>query len=595
MNSNKIRILGVSPYHGMENIMINLANEMKNIELTTIVGDLSSGTELIVEQLSKDYDVIISRGGTAEYIKKITNTPIIEVPISVYDILRAIKMCENYNQYYAIVGFPAITSPAHTLCDLLQYNLEIVTINDIDNVENILKNLKNDGHNIIICDNITNILAKELGLTPILITSGVESIQSAFDQAIKLYKDYSIVQEKNNILTKALEKQDVFTVIFNSDLSVYFSNFPYINNSSVLNYLKELLGDFHGNSQEKSFHLIENTLYSVSINKININEKALFIFSIQENPISPKSNKYGIRFFNCNEMKDRYYNSFYKFTSSFLDINKQVEQINISSIPVVILGEKGTGKDIIAAKMYFESKFKDNPFISVNCELITDKYLDFLINNHHSPFYDNHNTLFISNLQALSSLQRKQLLIFILDTNLHKRNRIIFTCSQTLNDECSDPSAEFIDYLHCNTLYLPPLRNSNENLLSSCSLYLNELNLNYSKQIIGFQPDAITLLNNYHWPENFLQLKRVLKELVMLTNTPYITSEEVKKILKKEEYRFPIENKNDSAINFDYDKPLHDLVKDIVHVVLDQCNGNQSLAAKKLNISRTTLWRYLKQ
>ena len=595
MSLNKIRILGVAPYPGMENIMIQLAKKRKDIELTTIVGDLSCDTEIITKHLAKNYDVIISRGGTAQFIKQITNTPIIEISISVYDILRAIKMCENYNQYYAIVGFPAITSPAHTLCDLLQYNLDIVTINDINDVENILNNLKNNGHNIIICDNITSLLAKDLGLTPILITSGVESIQSAFDQAIKLYKNYSIIQEKNNILTKTLEIQSIYTVIFNSDLSIYFSNYTHNDASSIFDYLKELLKDFHDSSHEKSFHLIENTLYSVSINKIKLNKKILFVFSLQKNKVSPKSNKHGIRFFNCNEMKDKYYNSFYRFTTSYSDINKQFEKININSIPVVILGEKGTGKDIVAAKLYFESKFNNNPFISINCELINDRSWDFLINHHHSPFYDNHNTLFISNLHALSSLQRKQLLIFILDTKLHKRNRIIFTCSQTLKDESIDPSAEFIEYLSCNTLYLPPLRNLNENLLSSCSLYLNDLNLNFSKQIVGFQPDAIALLNDYYWPENFLQLKRVLKELVMLTTTPYITAETVKTILEKEKYRFHIKNKSEYLANFDYDKPLNDIIQDIVHLVLDQCNGNQSQTAKKLNISRTTLWRYLNQ
>ncbi len=595
MNLNKIRMLGVAPYPGMQHVMAQLAEKRDDIDLTTIVWNLGSETETLTKCLSKNYDVIISRGGTAQFIKKITNTPIVEIPISIYDILIAIKMCENSNTDYTIVGFPAITSTAHTLCDLLQYKLDIITIDDIDNIQNILETLKDNGHNIIICDTITSLLAKDLGLIPILVTSGMESVQSAFDQAVKLYKDYAAIQDRNYILTQALEKQSIYTVILNYDGSTYFSNYNRNDNLDVLNYLKGLSEDFHNSSHEKSFHLIENTLYAVSIDKIKVNKKIFFVFSLQPNPISSESNKHGIRFFNCNDMKEKYYNSFYKLTSSYLDINNQLEQINMSSIPVVVLGEKGSGKNIVAAKLYFESSYNNNPFISINCELINDKSWDFLINNYDSPFYDNHNTLFVSNLQSLSPLQRKQLLTLILDTKLHKRNRIIFTCSQTLKDESSDPSAEFIEYLSCATLYLPPLRDLKENLLSSCSLYLNQLNINLSKEIVGFEPDAIALLNSYHWPQNFIQLKRVLKELVMLTNTPYITLETVKKVLDKEEYRFPTKDKTDYLSNFDYNKPLNDIIQDVIHIVLDQCNGNQSQAAKKLNISRTTLWRYLKQ
>ena len=125
-------------------------------------------------------------------------------------------------------------------------------------------------------------------------------------------------------------------------------------------------------------------------------------------------------------------------------------------------------------------------------------------------------------------------------------------------------------------------------------MYLNALNLNLSKQVIGFEPDAIPLLSSYYWPQNFIQLKRVLMELVMLTNTPYISTESVESILAKESQQFPVQNSNQPSINFNYDKPLSDIIQDVVHVVLSQCNQNQSQAAKKLGISRTTLWRYLK-
>ena len=69
------------------------------------VGDLSHGKELVLRHIGENYDAIISRGGTAQLIKEVTEIPVVEISLSVYDILRAIKLAENYQERYAIIGF----------------------------------------------------------------------------------------------------------------------------------------------------------------------------------------------------------------------------------------------------------------------------------------------------------------------------------------------------------------------------------------------------------------------------------------------------------------------------------------------------------
>ncbi len=121
----------------------------------------------------------------------------------------------------------------------------------------------------------------------------------------------------------------------------------------------------------------------------------------------------------------------------------------------MILGEKGSGKNQIAAKLYIDSPQKDNPYIIIDCQLINDKIWNFLTRHYNSPFCDKNNTIFISNIQALSDIYRQQLLSILLDTNTHKRNRILISCliscSQTIDETSSDPSRNFIDYLPCTT------------------------------------------------------------------------------------------------------------------------------------------------
>ena len=142
MNIQPIRILGIAPYEGMKAIMKNLAKERDDIDLTVYVGDLEEGVEIAKQNFHGNYDVIISRGGTASLIEAAASIPVVEITLSVYDILRAIKLAENYSDSYAIVGFPSITSSAHILCDLLQYDIDIFTLYTQDEVQPFLKKLK---------------------------------------------------------------------------------------------------------------------------------------------------------------------------------------------------------------------------------------------------------------------------------------------------------------------------------------------------------------------------------------------------------------------------------------------------------------------
>ena len=130
----KIRILGIAPYEAMKTAMLRLAQNRSELELDVYVGDLHYGVEIVRHHMDEYYDAIISRGGTAELIEQVADVPVVEISLSVYDILRAMKLAENYKERYAIVGFPSITGSAHVLCDLLRYQIDIFTIHSGDEV-----------------------------------------------------------------------------------------------------------------------------------------------------------------------------------------------------------------------------------------------------------------------------------------------------------------------------------------------------------------------------------------------------------------------------------------------------------------------------
>lgn len=109
------RILGIAPYDGMRTAMEQAAQAYPNVELEVYTGDLEEGQAIVQSITPNSYDCIISRGGTATLIRQVTDLPVVDIHISVYDVLRTMKLAENYTSLYAIVGFPSITEPAHTL------------------------------------------------------------------------------------------------------------------------------------------------------------------------------------------------------------------------------------------------------------------------------------------------------------------------------------------------------------------------------------------------------------------------------------------------------------------------------------------------
>ena len=135
------RILGIAPYDGMRTAMEQAAQTYPEVELDVFTGDLEEGKAIVQQVPPNAYDCVISRGGTAALIRQVTDLPVVDIQISVYDVLRTMKLAENYTSLYAIVGFPSITEPAHTLCSLLGFNLDILTVHSAAEVSHTLERL----------------------------------------------------------------------------------------------------------------------------------------------------------------------------------------------------------------------------------------------------------------------------------------------------------------------------------------------------------------------------------------------------------------------------------------------------------------------
>lgn len=600
MAQNKIKILGVAPYEGMKIMMQRLAAQRSDIDLTVFVGDLNEGVEIAKQNFNNSYDVIISRGGTAEMIGKITSIPLIEISLSVYDILRAIKLAENYLDRYAIVGYSGITTAAQSLCDLLQYKVDIFTIHDVDEVDTTLVKLKKMGYKMVLCDTVTQTTAKRIGLNAILITSGDESIISAFDQAEKFFRSNASIKEDKRFFEDIIRGYEGSILVYDNDKQLVFSSGTVENADKLSLFLKKILAEDDGLDDKKMVKNIDDLLYTITCKIIRNRGNHYVAFYIKSELAPLAKGKHGIKYSNKSEVEDYFFNSFYSVTNPLRDFKDNLDQISLSNAPALIIGEIGTGKSQIARLIYTQSPQSNSPFITIDCELLNSKTWQFLLHHHSSPLNDSGNTLFFKDIHALPSQKIVLLISSIVDMNLHKRNRVIFSFGVDNLNAYPPELISITNQISCLSVTLSPLRDKIEEIPKLSSLYISTVNLNLAKQIIGFDQEALIQLQNYNWPYNYNQFKRCLEEMAVITTTPYISAHTVTQVLAKEkavtkERCIPITTSKD-VLNYEINtnSTLNDLTRDIIALYVEKSNGNYSVAAKKLGISRTTLWRYLK-
>jgi len=200
--------------------------------------------------------------------------------------------------------------------------------------------------------------------------------------------------------------------------------------------------------------------------------------------------------------------------------------------------------------------------------------------------------IFFLHLEELSTQRQHTLLSLIEDTGLAGRLRLIFACEAQEGRLLHAFSRELISRLGPLTLQLPTLRDRRDEIPALASVYLSNLNMELGKQISGVEPAAMEMLARYDWPGNYAQFKRVLHELSVMADGHYISGIDTAEKLAQERNMF--RKLPETAGGFlPEGATLDEMTRSIIEHTLAENGGNQSLTARRLCISRSTLWRIL--
>ncbi len=296
--------------------------------------------------------------------------------------------------------------------------------------------------------------------------------------------------------------------------------------------------------------------------------------------------------------------------SQMQDIYKLIEDIAPTDSTVLIQGESGTGKELVASAIHQKSLRQNKPFIVINCSAYPATLLESELFGHEKGaftgavrqkagrFEQAHGgTVFLDEIGEIPASSQIKLLR-VLQTQKFERIggeqtlavdvRILAATNKDLLQEVKDSNFREDLYYRLNVIpiNLPPLRKRRNDIPLQARYFMRRFAGQQEKDIDEISSDALRLLLKYSWPGNVRELENCIEHAVVLARESQIEAADLPDVLHDTSAQNDISDKSTTIM---------DTEARLLKEVLDECNWNKKEAARRLGISRNTLYRKLKK
>lgn len=563
----KIKALFVAPYAAMENLIEECRGEEHDLDLQIKIGNLQEGVKFAKEAETQGIDIIISRGGTAKLIGETVDLPVIDVHLSGYDMLRVLTIANDFPRKKAIVGFSTITDGAKAIIDLLEIPIDIFTIDTEEETEPLLRTLKQEGYQMIMGDVVTYETASRLGLIGVLIQSGREAIREAFKEA-KMVSRW-ILRSKREIdrLKKVLQVTASDFMVLSEKGTIIYEQWPNFEGPPLSNDQLEQSPNSNNGGNREITQVTGRNGEPVKLIKTKIvsEESSFFVYEctpIKRDPIFQENVKASV-------------------LSPPLIIHQSeamaacINMINrcLSYDQFILIGERGTGKELIAKYIHYYKNQGSALFASI-------KALNALELNPEKMDQDI-KTIYVHTLEQLDEGLRE---------NLWRKLQVlkkmgITTISSVLEES---PLSGRLYEEEVIRLSIPRLKDRKEDFKELVSSFILHFNQTLGTSVIRINEKGLALLKEYSWPGNVDELKALIKDAVLMEREYVIDEVLIQSLLNRKSFE-RVKLSSDLLTG-----SLETIEKKIIEKVLEEEGFNQTKAAKRLKINRSTLWRKLK-
>ncbi|HEX3019352.1 MAG TPA: sigma 54-interacting transcriptional regulator [Chitinispirillaceae bacterium] len=291
-------------------------------------------------------------------------------------------------------------------------------------------------------------------------------------------------------------------------------------------------------------------------------------------------------------------------SNSMRELYRYVAQVAPSITTVLIRGETGTGKELVARAIHQKSNLRDGPFIAVNCAALPESLLESELFGHEKGAFTGafntrigkfeaaqNGTLFLDEIGELSlcaqgillrAIQEKEFQRIGSMDNIRVNVRLIAATNRNLEEDVlKDRFREDLFYrLNVFTIVLPPLRERGADIFLLSDHFVKKYSKLHMKQVERISTAAIEMLSSYHWPGNVRELENVIERAVIVCEGNVIEGHDLPRILQQ------CSLKKSTGEFGTFDNLIASYEKELIIDALKDCDGNQTDAAKLLRTTK---------
>ena len=623
------KVVLIAPYPELHKATERMVAEL-GVEVSVVEGDLNEGVLAAQRAVADGAEVLVSRGGTALLIKQSVDVPVVEIEVSPFDIIRSLETLKDQRGPIGVIGFRNLIYGCESIGKVLGVDLRELPIASREEVPAVIAAAATAGIRVIIGGNAAVRQAASYGLKGVLVVSGREALLRSLHDALRLADVRRAERERAELLRVlvssshegivAVDTQERITV-FNRHaerllglkaIDVLGTRLP---GRGPLACLAQVLR--HGKEEHEDIHTIGERAVISRFSPLIVNGRIdgavahlRDVTDIQRLEQIARQKLHSTGLYARTRFDDLVGKS-----GGLVELMARAKRYAVADSTVLIMGESGTGKELLAQSIHNASARASGPFVAVNCAALPESLIESELFGYAEGAFTgarrggkaglfelaHGGTLFLDEIgempllpqsRLLRALQERAILRVGGDRILPVDVRVLASTNRNLNTliERGQFREDLFYRLNTLTLIIPPLRQRVEDVPILARHFLMK-HRQLNPVVTRMEAPTLRLLERYPWPGNVRELEHAIERLLILAEGPTVTAAEIRRTLEglmQDRHWGGLPAAPTGTTELDR------MELATIRRVLAEEGNNRSRAARRLGVSRSTLWRKLK-
>ncbi len=623
-------IVAIAPNRELEHVLKDLVKE-NSLPVRVYQGDLLEGLEVARAALEDKVEVFVSRGGTALMLQHADmGVPVVEIKVSAYDILTALAESRRVTEHVAVVGFKNVIQGSAEIARLIDLQADEYHVDSALDVTDCLRHVKELGIKWVIGDTVVHRSAASLGLGCTLITSGKKAVLEALETATFLASVRRRERANAIRLQTILDHVGDGVVAVDKDGNIVAMNKTAEQVLSLEDMPKLNLRQTLSKKEATLNEIITVAKHVLLMNRLLIQDDGIVMGAVAtfKDVSDVESAERKVR----RALVTKGHRANYTFTDimgtspALKAAIKEAKSFAFTDdTTVLIVGPTGSGKELFAQSIHNASARREGPFVAVNCAALPASLLESELFGYVGGAFTgakrkgkaglfelaHTGTIFLDEIGEMPLELQARLLRVLEEREVVRLGservtpvniRVIAATNRDLKEAVDKGKFRADLYYRLNVLPLrvPSLDERRSDIPLLFRYFVAKIAEHLGQETPVISAPALELICSRSYPGNVRELKNLAERLTVLARDGVISPASVGQMPIKEE-RHEIENtpqqpkcKGGDVIEV----PVNTLKKmesRMVQEVLKKFHGDRQKTANVLGVSRTTVWRKVRQ